>query len=79
MLHADNPFGDSADDLANFLTVEAPHWLRQIVLLLNHHHAFPAGTDSMYIVMMQGASDGDVHMTEFVRHDGPPQTETATP
>ena len=64
ILHAQNPFFRSEQDIRNFIT-EVPMWMEKIRILLNHHHVRLTEEDIFFAVLMRAKSDENVQVAEF--------------
>ena len=65
ILHARNPFGGTRDYQAAW--DEWTHWRDQIIGLLNYHKVKMVDDEGLWVVHMQNAIDGKVHLYRFER------------
>ncbi len=64
ILHVQNPFSPSDQDIHSFIS-DVPMWMEKIRVLLNHHHVRLTDEDVHFAVLMKAKSDGSVQVAEF--------------
>jgi hypothetical protein len=64
LLHATNPYQDNTADPKEFIG-RCKKWRDEILTLLNHHQVQLVDSNSQWWVLMQGKSDGRVHVAEM--------------
>lgn len=77
IIHAENPF-KNRKNIDDFIEI-IPKWIEKIIKLLNHHTIQLPNNKFQFWVIMQGKTDGKVHVTLFEKIKNEERLNTQNP